>query len=155
MAAHQDGGFYERGVSMSLRFDPGSDNEGWALGVEPAWGANASGGVETFRRGDDYGGTGQGDGAEAMGWGPNSTRAMLSYAGNVRDGRVEPFAAADVEGGNLSRMAGGLRFDLPGGPEALAQALRFELIGERLSAQADADAAAARYNLAVSLIGTF
>ena len=154
LAAHQDGGFYERGVSMSLRFDPGSDNEGWALGVEPAWGANASGGVETFRRGGEWG-TGQGDGAEAMGWGPNSTRATLSYAGTVRDGRVEPFAAADVEGGNLARMAGGLRFDLPGGPEALAQALRFELIGERLSAQADADAAAARYNLAVSLIGNF
>ena len=157
LAAHQDGGFYERGVSLALRFDPGSDNEGWALGIEPAWGANANGGVRTFRPGGDHGRPRQDDGAEAMGWGPNSTRATLSYAGAVRDGRFEPFAAADVEGGNLARMAGGLRFDLPAGPEALTQALRFELIGERLQADRGdaASGAAARYNLAFSLIGTF
>ena len=157
LAAHQDGGFYERGVSLALRFDPGSDNEGWALGIEPAWGANANGGVETFRNGSDHGRPRQDDGAEAMSWGPNRTRTTLSYAGTVRDGKLEPFAAADVEGGNLARMAGGLRFDLPGASQALAQALRFELIGERLQADRSdaASGAAARYNLAFSLIGTF
>ena len=148
LAAHQDRDFRERGLSLALGLDPGSDNRGLTLSLSPAWGENAGSGVEALWKGERkmaYRSAAGGREVEALDWRPSRTRAMLGYGLRTPGGRggMEPFVELDVKDMGLHRLGGGLRLnaadDPDGAPGFLARNLRLELLGEyRLSGRSDA-----------------
>ena len=148
LAAHQDRHFRERGLSLALGLDPGSDNRGLTLSLSPAWGENAGSGVEALWKGERtmaYRSAAAGREGEALDWRPSRTRAALGYGLRTQRGRggMEPFVELDVKDMGLHRLGGGLRLNVAGGPDGsqgfLARSLRLELLGEyRLSGRSAA-----------------
>ena len=137
LAAHRGRDFREGGLSLALRLDPGADRKGLNLALTPAWGENAARGVEALWNGERmmaY--RNESNGQEGLDWRPKRTRATLGYGLDPWGGRgrLEPFVDLDVEDLGLHRFGGGLRFNLPYGPDGsagfLARNLRLELLGE-------------------------
>ena len=137
LVAHQDRNFKEGGLSLALRLDPGSDNKGLALFLEPSWGKNAGAGADALWKGERMMAFRHGtDGQEDLDWRPNRARAALGYGMETWGGRgrLEPFVELDVEDAGLRRLGGGLRLGVPGASNgsaaALTNDLRLELLGE-------------------------
>ncbi len=137
LAAHQDRDFRERGMSLALGLDPGSDNRGLTLSFSPAWGENAGSGVETLWKGErTMAYRGAGGGREALDWRPSRTRTALGYRLETWGGRgrMEPFVELDVRDMGLHRLGSGLRLMVPrasdGATGAFNNGLRMELLGE-------------------------
>ncbi len=147
LAAHQDRDFRERGLSLALGLDPGSDNRGLTLSLSPAWGENAGSGVEALWKGErTMAYRSAAGGREALDWRPGRTRAALGYGLRTQKGRggMEPFVELDVNDMGLHRLGGGLRLNVVEGPDRspgfLARNLRLELLGEyRLSGRSAAN----------------
>jgi hypothetical protein len=137
LAAHQDRNFREGGLSLALRLDPGSDNRGLALFIEPAWGKNAARGVDGLWNGERMPAYRNGtNGPEELGWRPDRARAGMGYELETWGGRgrLAPFVELDVAGVGVHRLGGGLRLDVPGASNGsasiLSRNLQLELLGE-------------------------
>ncbi len=134
LAAHQDRDFREGGLSLALRLDPGADNRGLTLFIEPAWGQHAAGGVDGLWNGDRMTAYRHGtDGPEASDWRPNRARAGMGYGLETLGGRgrLAPFVEMDVADAGIQRLGGGLRLNGPGSANGsagiMSRDLRLEL----------------------------
>ena len=136
LLAHQDRNFREGGLSLALRLDPGADNKGLALFLEPEWGKNAASGVESTWNGERMSAyRDDGDAREALDWRPRRARAGLDYGLETWGGRrLAPFVELDVAGAGIRRLGGGLRLNVPGSTNwsagVLSRDLQLELLGE-------------------------
>ena len=136
LVAHQARNFKERGASLTVRLDPGSDRKGWGLSVAPLWGNPGGGANALWRNEQMLGARHHGDRSEALRWQPNRAQADLSYGLSTRGGRgrLIPFARLQQETVGAPRLGGGMYFDVlstPDVPSAMpTDGLRLELFGD-------------------------
>ena len=138
LVAHQAQGFKERGASLAVRFDPGSDRKGLGFSFAPLWGNNGGGADALWRSEGMLDGRHRGNRSEAMTWQPNRAQADLSYGLSTSGGRgrLIPFARLQQETTGSPRLGGGLYFDVLSAPDAPAarpmptDGLRVELFGD-------------------------
>ena len=136
LLAHQSRNFKERGASLAVRLDPGSDRKGLGFSFAPLWG-NSGGGADALWRSEQMMASHyHGDRSEAMSLRPNRAQAILSYGLPTLKGRgrLIPFTKMDLEDTSFPRLGGGLRFDLLSAPDAPASmqsdGLQLELFGD-------------------------
>ncbi|MCY4431311.1 MAG: Ig-like domain-containing protein [Rhodospirillales bacterium] len=136
LVAHQARNFKERGASLAVRLDPGSDRKGWGFSLAPLWGNNGGGADALWRSEGMLDNRHRGDRSEAVSWRPNRAQADLSYGLSTRGGRgrLIPFARLQQETAGSPRLGGGLAFDVMSTPDAPAampsDGLRLELFGD-------------------------
>ena len=136
LLAHQSRNFKERGASLAVRLDPGSDRKGLGFSFAPLWGKNGGGADALWRSEQMMASHYHGDRSEAMSLRPNRAQAILSYGLPTLNGRgrLIPFTKMDLEDTGFPRLGGGLRFDLLSAPDAPASmqsdGLQLELFGD-------------------------
>ena len=117
LATHSDEGAQEQSVSLTARAGPGADGRGLFIALNPRWGA-ATGGAKTLWNEE-----------MANPQGPvnkGTMDAQLGYGFVVpAQGVLTPFVEAGLAGDDHRRLRLGTRF------EALREAVRLELVGER------------------------
>ena len=145
LVAHQARNFKERGASLTVRLDPGSDRKGWGLSVAPLWGNPGGGANALWRNEQMLGARHHGDRSEALRWQPNRAQADLSYGLSTRGGRgrLIPFARLQQETVGAPRLGGGMYFDVLSTPEVPSamptDGLRLELFGDYRHRRQDLD----------------
>ncbi len=143
LVAHQARNFKERGASLAVRLDRGSDRKGWGFSFAPLWGNNSGGANALWRSEQMLDAHQRGNRSEAVNWQPNRAQADLSYGLSTRRGRgrVIPFARLQQETAGSPRLGGGLYFDVLSTPDAPAamqtEGLRVELFGDYRSSRPD------------------
>ena len=138
LVAHQSRNFKERGASLAVRFDPGSDRKGLGFSFAPLWGNDSGGANALWTNEQMLDSRHRGNRPQAMSWQPNRSQADLSYGLSTRGGRgrLIPFARMQQEAAGSPRLGGGLYFDVLSAPDAPAarpmptDGLRVELFGD-------------------------
>ena len=142
LVAHQDRRFRERGLSLAVSLDPGSDGKGWRFLMRPLWGRQSSGPQALWQNDSTLRMHPGPEEGEQLGWNPNRTQAALSYEMQTWGdrGRLGPFARLESEPQGSPRLGGGLRLEIAGSPvgltgESQSTGLRLELFGDHQRAR--------------------
>ncbi len=140
LVAHQDRRFRERGLSLAVSLDPGSDGKGWRFLMRPLWGRQSGGPQALWQNQTMLAADPDRDGQWS--WNPNRAQAALSYEMQTWGdrGRLGPFARLETESQGSPRLGGGLRLEIAGSPvgltgESQSRGLRLELFGDHQRAR--------------------